>query len=502
VDVTSNSVVSADGGRATESTAAGRPNQAARQSIFAARYRGTTIGVLLLMTIIAFEAMAVATALPTAARSLHGLASYGWAFTGFLITSVIGMVVSGIRSDRRGPRLPLGAGLLLFVGGLVVASLAGSMWLLILARVVQGLAVGLLITAMYVVMGEVYPDQVRPRVFAALATAWIVPGLVGPTVAGWVTEQLSWRWVFGGLAPFAAIGGVLLLPAVRKLRSGCGDAPGDPRRIWFAVLTAAGIAGVAEAGQHQNSLSLAVAVLGLVAMLYGLYRLLPAGTGAFRAGVPAVVAFRGVLAGVFVGMEVLVPLSLTVQWHFKPTMAGLPLMLTAIAWAAASQIQGHSPRVRKAVFVRLGLLLMAVGGLGMALVATRTAPGWLAFLIWPVAGAGAGFGITTVSVALMEYTTDADRGSDAASLQLSDSSGSAVTAAFSGAMVSLAAQGRISYGTGFAIAFLTMAGLAVLISMRAGQLRPASRQPAAGHPVMAHPETLRESVDATPGPVS
>ena len=489
--MTSKIVVSGDGGRTAE-------------SIFGARYRVTTVGVLLLMTIIAFEALAVATALPTAARSLHGLRSYGWAFTGFLITSVIGMVVSGMRSDRRGPRLPLGLGLLLFVGGLVVAGLAGSMWLLIVARVLQGFAVGLLITAMYVVMGEVYPDQVRPRMFAALSTAWIVPGLVGPTVAGWVTEQLSWRWVFGGLAPFAALGGLLLLPAVRRLRSGCGDVHVAPSRVWFAVLTAAGIAGVAEAGQHQNALSLLVAAFGLAAMLYGLHRLLPAGTGTFRAGVPAVVAFRGVLAGVFVGMELLVPLTLTVQWHYQPTLAGLPLMLTALAWAGASQIQGRSPGVSKAAFVRLGLLLMALAGLGMALVATRAVPGWWAFVAWPVAGAGAGFGITTVSVALMEYTTDADRGSDASSLQLSDSSGSAVTAAFSGALVSLAAQGRIGYGGGFAVAFTTMAVLAVVATVRAGRLRPPSRPGPGGDRSLAAVgrSGVRQSADVAPGPVS
>ncbi len=478
----------------------GRP----AESIFAARYRVTTVGMLLLMTIIAFEALAVATALPTAARSLHGLASYGWAFTGFLLTSVIGMVVSGMRSDRRGPRLPLGLGLLLFVGGLVVAGLAGSMWLLILARVVQGFAVGLLITAMYVVMGEVYPDRVRPRMFAALSTAWIVPGLVGPTAAGWVTEQWSWRWVFGGLAPFAALGGLLLLPAVRRLRSGCGDLPSESSRLWFAVLTAAGIAGVAEAGQRQNVLSLALAVLGLAAMLYGLHRLLPSGTGTFRAGVPATVAFRGVLAGAFVGMEVLVPLTLTVQWHFQPTLAGLPLMFTAVAWAAASQFQGRSTTLSKATFIRLGLLLMAVAGVGMALVATRALPGWSAFLVWPVAGAGAGFGITTVSVALMEYTTDADRGSDAASLQLADSSGSAVTAAFSGALVSLAAQGRIGYGSGFAVVFLTMAVLAVVATARSGRLRPPDGWPAADRLALAgaRASSSRQAVDASPGPVS
>jgi sugar phosphate permease len=165
--------------------------------------------------------------------------------------------------------------------------------------------------------------------------------------------------------------------------------------------------------------------------------------------------------------------------------------------------------VPKAVFVRLGLLLMALAGIGMALVAARTVPGWLAFLVWPVAGAGAGFGITTVSVALMEYTTDAERGSDAASLQLSDSSVSAVTAAFAGAMVALAAQGRISYGTGFAVAFLTMATLAVLVAVRAGQLRPPTGRLAAGRQTggqpaerRTSPAATRRSVDATAGPVS
>jgi MFS family permease len=441
-------------------------------SIFSASYRVSTLGILILMTIIAFEAMAVATALPTAARDLHGLAGYGWAFTGFLIASVLGMVVSGLRSDLRGPRLPLLVGLSLFVAGLVIAGVAASMWLLIAARVLQGFAVGLLITAMYVVMGEVYPDDVRPRMFASLATAWIVPGLVGPVVAGWITEQFSWRWVFGGLAPFAALGGLLLIPSMRRLRSGCRDVASDRRRVWFALLTALGIAGVAEAGQHQDPLSLLGALLGLAAMLYGLHRLLPPGTATFRAGVPAVIAFRGVLASVFVGMEVLVPLTLSVQWHYSPTLSGLPLMLTAVTWAVGSQVQGRNPQASKALFVRSGLLLMAVAGLGMAAVAAKLVPGWVAFLTWPVAGTGAGFGLTTVSVALLEYSGDADRGSNSSSLQLIDSSLSAVTAAFSGALVALAAQGRLGYGTGLAVAFATMAALALLATPRAARLRP------------------------------
>lgn len=444
------------------------------RSIFGSRYRVPTLGILILMTIVAFEALAVATALPTAARSLHGLASYGWAFTGFLVASVVGMVLSGIRSDLHGPRSPLLIGLAMFIAGLLLGSAANQMWVLVLARVIQGFAVGLVITAMYVMMGEVYPDEIRPKMFAALATAWVVPGLVGPVVAGWITEQFSWRWVFGGLAPFAAAGGLMLLPSLRQVRSTrVHAAPVRSSRIWFAVLAALGIAGVAGLGERQTSLSVLLAVLGLLAMLYGLYRLLPRGTARFTPGVPAAVAFRGVLASVFVGMEILVPLTLTVQRHYSATMAGMPLMLTAITWAVASQLQGRRRNPNRAKMLAGGLALIAIAGVGMALVASRSVPGWAAFIVWPVAGFGAGFALTSVSVALLEYTNDADRGSDSSSLQLADSSLSAVTAAFSGAMVALAATGRIGYGSALPIAFLSMSGIAMLAIGRASRLRPA-----------------------------
>lgn len=440
-------------------------------SIFAPRYRITTLAIVTLTTIIAFEALAVATALPTAARSLHGLASYGWAFTGFLVASVVGMVASGMHADARGPRAPLLAGLVLFIGGLLVGGIAQTMLVLVVARVVQGLAVGLLMTAMYVVMGEVYDDAIRPKMFAALATSWVVPGLVGPVVAGWITEHLSWRWVFGGLAPFVAIAGLMLLPAVRQLRTHTG-ALHDRRRIGFAVLTALGIAGVANLGERQSVLSLLGAVLGVAAMVFGLRRLLPAGTASFVVGVPAAIAFRGVLAGVFSGMEIIVPLTLTVQHHYSPTLAGMPLMLTAISWATASQIQGRLRDPNRAVLVALGLTLIAAGGFGMAVVAVRPVPGWTAFLCWPVAGFGAGFALTSASVVLLEHTTDADRGSDSAAFQLSDSAMSALFTGFSGALVASAAHGRISYGAGFATVYLTMAIVAVLTILRAPRLRP------------------------------
>lgn len=441
-------------------------------SIFSPRYRITTLGVLILMTIIAFEALAVATALPTAARSLHGLASYGWAFTGFLVTSVVGMVISGMYSDIHGARRPMLVGLVLFVTGLLIASVSATMWELIAARFVQGLSVGLLVTAGYVVIGEAYENEIRPRMFAALASAWVVPGLIGPVLAGWITEQLSWRWVFGGLVPFVALGGVLTLPSLRRLRSGAQHGGRmDRRRIGYALLAASGVAGVANVGENQNRWGTIVALAGLVAMVLGLRRLLPAGTATFATGVPAAIAFRGVLAGVFVGMEVVVPLTLSVQLHYSPTMSGMPLMLSAVSWAAASAIQGRLKQPNRAALVALGLVLMAIAGVGMALVALRSVPGWAAFALWPFAGFGAGFSITSASVVLLDCTTDARRGADSAALQLADSSVSAISAAFAGALVALAVHGRIGYGSGFAVIYLSMAVIGVLAVSRASRLR-------------------------------
>ena len=137
-------------------------------SDFAPAYRLTSAGILILVTLIAFEAMAVAAALPTAARELHGVGSIGWAFTAFLVANVVGLVISGQICDTRGPRLATAAGLVAFIGGLAISGTAATMAQLVAGRAVQGLGGGLLITAIYVLEypnanGEKHEDWV-PRV--------------------------------------------------------------------------------------------------------------------------------------------------------------------------------------------------------------------------------------------------------------------------------------------------------------------------------------------------
>src|SRR6478735_3112661 len=93
--------------------------------------RATTIGVLALVSLHAFEAMALTTVMPTIARELDGAALYAMAFTATLASGLVSIVWQGYLADRRGPRPPLLLGLALFAAGLVVAGLAPSMGVLV-----------------------------------------------------------------------------------------------------------------------------------------------------------------------------------------------------------------------------------------------------------------------------------------------------------------------------------------------------------------------------------
>ncbi|MEN3360237.1 MAG: hypothetical protein V7637_4219, partial [Mycobacteriales bacterium] len=433
--------------------------------------RGVTVGLVTVITLVAFEAMAVATAMPTAVRALHGLAFYGWAFTAFLIANVVGMVASGGLADRYGPKRPLLAGLTVFGAGMLVAGAAPTMAVFVLGRAVQGFGSGLQIVAVYVVIGAVYDDDQRPRVIAALAGAWVLPALVGPVVSGALAQHVSWRLVFLGLVPVLAAGGALLVAGLRQLPSRAVPDRAGSWRWAAAVAAAAGVAAVQAAGQRPGWPSLVLAAAGVGALAVGLRRLLPPGTIALRTGVPAVVAFRGAMAGSLFAVESLLPLTLTLVHGYSPTAAGAPLVVAAVSWSAVSWWLGRRPDLPRHLLVRVGFGLIAVGAVGMAVVAQPSAPGWLAYPVWGVAGCGAGMAWASLSVLLLRLSPPERHGTDSASLQVCDAVGSALCIGFGGVLVAAAARGALSLPSALLTVDLLMAALALAGAGLAGRAR-------------------------------
>src|SRR3954453_8878653 len=181
------------------------------------RYRFATVGMVSLVFLAAFEALAVATIMPTVSAELHARAWFSAAFSATLAASVVGMVAGGLWSDRTGPRLPLLASVAVFAFGLLLAGLAPDIGLFVAARFLQGLGAGAMTVALYVVVARIYDPVDHPRIFGAFAAAWVVPSMIGPTVAGLVQEAAGWRWVFLGVVALAVAATVMLLPGLRDL---------------------------------------------------------------------------------------------------------------------------------------------------------------------------------------------------------------------------------------------------------------------------------------------
>lgn len=433
-----------------------------------------TIGLLSAITVTAFEAVAVATAMPTAARDLGGLGAYGWVFTGFLASSVLGMVAAGRVGQRSGPKVPLLSGMAVFALGLVVAGLAGGMQTLILGRVIQGLGAGAVFTAAYVVVGIDYPERLQARMLSAFAAAWVLPALIGPLIAGALAQHWTWRAVFLGLVPFVLAAAAMLLRIGSGAPADQGPAPtakSDALLALHAVAVAAGVAAVAQTGEHHGPVALGLGGAGLVALAWGLHGLLPPGTLALRQGVGAAVAFRGLLAGAFFGLEAIVPLMLTLQHGWGATLAGLPLTATALTWAAGSWWQGRRARPDLVPIFRAGFGCIVVGGTVVAVLAFASAPAWLSLTVWPIAGLGAGLVMPSAGLLLLSATNDADRGRDSSALQLFDACMGALTTSAGGALLYAASTGSISYQTAFLCTAIIMCAIAAAGVALAGRGR-------------------------------
>ncbi|MGW4498510.1 MFS transporter [Micromonospora sp. NPDC004336] len=440
--------------------------------LFAPRLRAMTIGSVALVSLLAFEALAVGTAMPTVARSLDGLALYGIAFGGPFAAGVLAMVVSGIWCDTRGPRAPMWHGLVWFVAGLLVAGGATAMGALVVGRIVQGFGSGLLSVALYVIVGQAYPEALHRRIFAAFAAAWVVPSLVGPALAGLIVEYLGWRWVFLAV-PVVAVPAVLLIhPGLRAIGTGVPAAvpAGAVARVGWACGAAVSAALLHIGGQQRGATAVGLVALALVGLLVCAPRLLPAGFLRAGRGLPTVIGLRGLASAAFVGAEVVIPLMLSRERGLLPTAAGLVLTTGALAWSLGSWAQGRLPAPRsRATLPRVGLTCIAAGTAVVALAVAPGVPVWVGVLGWAGAGLGMGLLYPSLSVLTLELSAPGEQGRNSSSLQLGDSLFAATVLALTGAVLAAgAAPGPGSYAGTLAVA----AGLALLGVLIAGRVVP------------------------------
>jgi MFS family permease len=439
--------------------------------IFHRSYLLVTLGACALVFLAAFESLAVTTIMPLVSRELDGASLYALAFAGPLATGVIGMVAAGNWSDRRGPVGPLLAAVAMFVLGLLIAGTAATMPVLVSGRLVQGLGGGALTVALYVVIARVYPPVLHAKIFAAFSAAWVIPSLVGPFAAGMVAQLASWHWVFLGVVGLVVPALLMTVPALRGLRAsetaGRARSAGGAARLAWAALAAVAVLGLNLSAQVPAaevpwaSGAFAAAAVGLA--LLAVRPLTPRGTLTARRGLPSVILTRGLVAAAFFGAEVYLPYLLVERYAFAPTLAGLTLTGGALAWAAASGIQGRlGPRLEHPRAVRIGSALV-LGAIVLVLATTILAwPAGVAIVGWIIAGGGMGLMYPRLSVMTLALSAKDTEGFNSSAMSISDSLGGALALAATAIVFAAATTTAASFAGVFALtAAIGVAAVAV-----------------------------------------
>jgi MFS family permease len=445
---------------------------------------------VLTITFVASEALAVVTVMPVVARDLGGLRLYGWVFSGFMLGSVIGIVLAGREADRRGPAVPFAAGVVLFSAGLAIAGTAASMGVLVAGRVLQGMGAGAVPAVAYASIGRSFTGVLRARMMAVLSTAWVAPGLAGPAISAEVARLFGWRWVFLGLLPLVVVTGSIALPALIRLGPPAA-VKAQEQRLIDGIRTAAGAALILggltlAAGSGAILAGLGLIAAGGLAGLPALRRLVPPGTLRVRPGLPATIACRGLLTFAFFGADAYVTLTITAIKHRTPVVAGLAVTGATLTWTAGAWVQARlSERWEGRRLVRAGMMIILAGIAGMVLLLQPGVPVAEGIAAWTVAGLGMGLAYAPISLMMLKQAPPGQEGRTSASLNLADVLGTAIGIGVGGAAV--AAETGRDLRAGLAAAFIIAAamGLVLLAVTQRLPAGPVSAPPQAAEPASA-----------------
>lgn len=439
------------------------------------------IGLVLAVSLVAFETTAVITALPTITDELHGDSLYGATLSAYMLADIVALVASAELVDRRGLRTPFVGAAGLFIAGLVVSASAPSMAVVLLGRVLQGAGTGALSPISYTTVKRVFPSERQPTMYAWLSAGWVLPSLLAPAAAGVITDHLSWRWVFLAMLPMVAVVAGFTWWALAPVgHTPPRQLPGFrfPKALQLAVGVGAVVFGLQE---RRPWLAVPLVGLGVIIALPAFRRLTPAGTMRARPGLPAIIACRFLATAMFLSADSFIPLAADRIHGVSPVVQGFVIVGAAVAWSGGAMLSARRTiHVRRAVLI--GFVLLIVGVASVAPVLDADWPLAAVGATWAIAGLGMGLLFNPTTVAAMTYAEPGHEGMVAGQLHLADSLGFGLMGGVGGATVAVA--DRTSLGLGSALA--TNFGLAIVCGLVGVYI--ARRTSAA--PVVREPRTV------------
>ena len=359
--------------------------------------------------------------LPSTVADIGGQRLYVWVTTVYLVASVVTATTVSAVLARVGPRLAYLCGLAVFALGSLFCALAPTMELLLVGRVIQGAAGGLLAGLGYAVINSTLPQSLWTKASALVSAMWGVGTLLGPAAGGIFSQYGSWRWAFGVLVVLA-VAIAALVPFALPART---DAPPrDPIPVWSLLLLGAAALAISVAGVPSNMVW-TVALVALGAVLVAVFLIVDRRANA--AVLPATAFRPGPLKWIYLTLGMLMAATMVDLYvpffgqrlaHLAPVAAGFLGVALAVGWTMSEIVSASVTRTKVVVrIVAVAPLVMAIG-LALASVSQfEDASGWL-IAVWVVAlaltGVGVGMAWPHLSAWAMGSVDDASEGGRAA----------------------------------------------------------------------------------------
>ena len=411
----------------------------------------TISGVTLGLFMGALENTVAGTAMPTIVASLGGIEHYSWVFAAYMLAATVMIPLWGKMADLVGRRPALFGGLGCFMLGSALCGAAGSMQQLIAFRVVQGLGAGALFPVGMTIAADLFTLQQRTKVIAMFSVMWGVASLVGPLAGGYLTEQISWRWVFYVNLPFGLMAGLLVWLTYRERYERRGTITldyGGMTTLSLGVTLLLLVVQRAAAAEVLTTVTGSAAAVGLLAAFVVFERrstepLIP--LVLFHQPLVTVATLQGLLTGMAVfGALSFTPLFAQAVMGASPTQGGVVLTPFILAWVVTGPLGGrlllrHGYRWVTTV----GMLPLLMGATLLTQVSAHTTRGQLIATVI-LMGVGGGLTAPVQTIAVQQAVPGHLTGVATSAIVFARTIGGALGTSIMGALMSWRLRGLLA----------------------------------------------------------
>ncbi len=361
-----------------------------RALLFGAKAR-ITWTICIGISIQAFGWFLVSTIMPSVVLELGRPELLSWGTTAFLALSIPGSASAGFLKGRFGTRPLLTISGLIVIAANLLGLLSPNMEIFLLARAVQGLGEGLVLALCYILVGEALaPEEVSPA-FGILAVVWAVATLIGPSLAGLLTDWFSWRLAFVPLIVLATTFLILIASEKRGIRNQATN--GNALPIGRLLIIGIAIIAVSFAGATRDVpratilIAVTLALLGLCFHLdrRSRHRLFP--RDLLSLGHPATLGIWiiGFMFGADAGPPIYMAYFVQLGHGTSVFFAGQFAAITALAWSVAAifasrigKTVGQNMLIVGPACLSVGLVMLIfwhdlplpIGGVALAIIGT------------------------------------------------------------------------------------------------------------------------------------